>query len=263
MDLINRAVFKIPEIEAEAQKDACARYPEESVGVVVGDRYVPLINEAALYGMDPREAAVPERERYQSLLMAGKVRALIHSHPDGVFGPSANDMRAQERDAIPYGIIGVYKGAATGVAYWGDQLERHPLNDRVFHHGITDCYEAIRDKYFLEKKILMRQFPRDWGWWENGGDLYKDGFLSAGFYQVDGAERMPFDVLFFSSPRSKGVINHAGVYLGNDLMYHHSTYHEPFSPDHKACVAPMNNWIKYLRMVVRADENHPAIRKIS
>ena len=50
--------------------------------------------------------------------------------------------------------------------------------------GVSDCYSLIRDWYRTERGIALPEFPRDWEWWEYGGDLYAMGFAEAGFVKL-------------------------------------------------------------------------------
>ena len=264
--LINRLELMPRDIEDDIRADAVARYPEESIGVIRRGQYEAIPNVAGqIRGadgkfLDPCNVAVPDPETFQNMLIDGDVDALVHSHPDGVFGPSAHDMRAQIDHGIPYGVVGVYKGGASRVALWGDQLERMPLLDRGFQHGITDCYEAIRDKYFVGRGWWIEQFARDWDWWKSGQTLYESGFRQAGFEKVPSDQAQEWDVVMFKI-RSE-THNHAGIYLGNGLLYHHATAREPYDPGKRATIEPIHRWLKYDAMYVRPDENHQAIRKV-
>lgn len=264
--LLNRLELMPQNVEDLARADAVSRYPEESIGVIRNGTYQAIKNVAGqTRGSDgkflnPRNVAVPDPEVFRNMLIDQDVDALIHSHPDGVFGPSAPDMRAQIEHAIPYGVVAVYGGAASNVALWGDQLERLPLIDRPFQHGISDCYEAIRDKYFIEKGWLIEQFPRDWEWWQSGKTLYESGFKQAGFTRIPSSECLPWDVVMFKI--KSDTHNHAGIYLGNGLLYHHATARNSFDYGKRATLEPIHRWLKYDAMFVRPDENHQAIRKI-
>lgn len=263
--LINRLKLMPRDIEDNARLDAIRRYPEESIGVIRRGKYQPLKNIAGETKgpdgkyLDPRDCAIPEKEPFQNMLMDGDVDALIHSHPDGVFGPSEADMIAQMNHCIPYGVLAVYGGAASRVSLWGDELERLDIKDRKFQHGISDCYEAIRDRYFIDKGWIIKQFPRDWQWWQNGKTLYESGFQEAGFDIVPADEAQPYDVVMFKI--RSNTYTHAGVFLGNGVFYHHATGNQAFDPNNKAKVQPIDQWLKHDPLFVRPNENHKAIRK--
>lgn len=255
MEFVNPLSIMPRDIEDEIRKDAVARYPEESVGVISNGRYLPLRNISD----DPEKNAIPERETFMNLLMDRAVDALVHSHPDAPFAPSSADMMTQIDLDVPCGVVGVYRGAASRVALWGDSLERRDLIKRPFQHAITDCYEGIRDHYLLKCGFLIKQFPRDWDWWTPRYDqkLYIDGFSDAGFYRVPHEEARANDGVLFRI-RSQ-THNHAGVYLGDGTMYHHATAREPFSPKHEARIEPIHRWLEYDPIFVRPDPNHPSV----
>jgi cell wall-associated NlpC family hydrolase len=79
--------------------------------------------------------------------------------------------------------------------------------------------------------------PRDNLWWETGEDLYMRDFEKGGFTKLDVDPQRPDlkvgDVFLFKL-RSK-VANHAGVYIGNGLIFHHVQGYT----SHRA---PLNLW---------------------
>lgn len=265
MDFIKRQVLMPRDIEDAIRRDAIERYPEESIGVISGGRYVALKNIAADIPdgkggfLDPTQEAVPDRDMFRRMMMNGDIDALIHSHPDAPFCPSGPDMQSQIDMDVPFGVLGVYRGAASRVALWGDQLERFDLIDRTFQHGITDCYEGIRDWYLEEMGFLIRQFVRDWEWWgaAKGESLYIDGFRQAGFKPVPHSDVRRGDGVLFKIRAQ--THNHAGVYIGNDLLYHHPTAREPYDVKYKARIEPIHRWLKYDPIFVRPDLSHGSI----
>jgi len=267
MRLIKRTDLMPREIEDAIRRDAVERYPEESIGVISGNRYIPLENIASRVPdgeggfLDPKKVAIPDKETFQRLMMNDEIDALIHSHPDAPFCPSAPDMQSQIDMDVPFGVLGVYRRAASRVALWGDQLERPDLIDRGFQHGITDCYEGIRDWYLKTDgyRYLIAQFVRDWEWWGKklNQNLYLEGFEKAGFRRVDAADVQRGDGVLFKI-RSE-THNHAGVYEGNDLFYHHPTAREPYAPRSKAKIETIHRWLKYDPIFVRPDPSHSSI----
>jgi len=256
MDLIHRAELMPRDIEDQIRQHGIDEYPNEAIGVISRGKYIRIKNVSK----NPSDFATPDPETYQNLLMDGAIDALVHSHPDGNFCPSGKDMMAQRDHDIPYGVYAVYGDAATRVALWGDNLVRPDLLDRGFQHGITDCYDAIRDRIFEERKMLILQFPRTWRWWEDhiGDDLYMDGFMRAGFEKIPAEESLPGDGVIFKIRYN--FHNHAGLLISNDLLYHHPTSKMHYSPNHKAGIVPIERYLKHEPVFVRLNENHPSIR---
>jgi len=107
---------------------------------------------------------------------------------------------------------------------WGDQLPKAPLLGRPFVHGIWDCYSLVRDWHASEHGIIIPEYPRAHLWWRpedgyEGGNMYEEGFVEAGFKRVIRSSPLPGDC--FICRLKSPVLNHAGVYLGNDTILHH------------------------------------------
>lgn len=179
--------------------------------------------------------------------MAGDVVAMFHSHPSTEthpceFAPSQRDMESQIKFALPWVLMWTNGEACSPAAAWGDQLDRLPLIGRTFHHGISDCYELIRDQKLVEEGIYLPQFPRNWEWWKTGLDLYTDGFPKAKFRRIDISEVRPNDVALFHV-RSK-VPNHGGIVRERGLLLHHPSSYSAFDPAKPSRVEPLARWMR-------------------
>ncbi|MCY1360819.1 NlpC/P60 family protein [compost metagenome] len=144
--------------------------------------------------------------------------AVVHSHPDGYSVPSEADMVGQINTAVPWGIVATDGVACSAPTWWGAGTPKEPLIGRSFKHGVTDCYALIKDYYALERGIALPEFPREWGWWEQGGNLFTEGFAPAGFVQIPADQAQPGDV-WLAQIRS-AVPNHGGILLENGLTLH-------------------------------------------
>ncbi|WP_086932192.1 NlpC/P60 family protein [Agarilytica rhodophyticola] len=239
----NRSPFN-SDVAADAMAHARSVYPEESCGIVVDNKYMSLRNVAK----DKSNNFHISRDiiaKYKN-----KIEAVIHSHPDGPYYPSAGDMRSQIAMSVPWGIVYVEKGHAYEPFFWGDTLEVAPLKGRPFQHGIFDCYSLIRDYFRAKKDIVLDEFPRDWEWWlDDSYNLYQKNFESQGFECIDAGEVQEGDC-FLAQIRSN-TINHAGVYVGNGLVLHQIGNREGFSVNHPSCEQPVYMWERYIRHWVR------------
>lgn len=198
---------------------AVAEYPRECCGLVVmaarRESYVPCRNAAAAgdhFVLAPDDYAAAED--------AGRVVAIVHSHPDDTPAPSEADRVACEATGLPWYIVEVSKddagavvaGEVRGFTPVGFEA---PLLGRQFAHGVLDCYSLVRDWYRRERGIELLDFQRDDGWWEPGreGDLYMDHYAEAGFRPLLAGEDMaPGDVILMQVRSNRA--NHAGVFLG-------------------------------------------------
>ena len=237
----------IDAVTAEAIKaHAVASYPNEACGVVMKDgRFVPLANVAD----EPTSTFRMPTAEYARLLPEATV--IAHSHPDGPDCPSAADMRAQIETGLPWAIVSCNDEGALDPFLFGDQVPVPDLIGRGFRHGVTDCYSLIRDWYRVERRITLPEFPRDWEWWHQGEDLYRDGFEAAGFRQVSMDDAREGDV-FLIAIRS-GIPNHGGVYTGKGLGLHHLTGQSPVDPSRVSRREPVARWRHHITHWLRHD----------
>jgi proteasome lid subunit RPN8/RPN11 len=214
--------FLDPNVKEVARLHAIDCYPNESCGAVTAAGYIPFDN------LHPEPTRFFDcDDQMEPLITSGELLALVHSHPDGPYGPSAYDMQQQIAMNVPWGIVVCAKDAALEPYFWGDMLEPPPLEGRDFRHGPSgtdnkgDCYALIRDWYRKERGIMLADFPRDDDWWKHGGDLYRDNFASWGF-RVDpaaGSNPQVGDILLIQYHSANP--NHGAIYIGNGMLLHH------------------------------------------
>jgi proteasome lid subunit RPN8/RPN11 len=215
----------------EIKQHARDEYPRECCGVVVRDKYKPLTNIA-------KDPTTMFRISAPDMLAARKrgLKAIVHSHPDGVAAPTSTDMEFQIETGVPWINLATDGEWASDPYVFGDQVPVPDLLDRTFRHGVTDCYSEIRDFYRSDKKFaelyglgdegfVLGQYPRDWEWWHNGQKLYEDYFPSEGFVKIK-VEDVRYGDMFLANIRSKSP-NHGGIYIGEGLILHHLSGAKP------------------------------------
>ena len=219
--------------ENDARAHALADYPREACGLIVDGLYVPCTNIAAEPLANFKIAGVEILARTKGK----RLEAIVHSHPTANAAPSENDMRAQLGAALPFVIVPTNGETCGTTVMWGDGVAIPDLVGREFMHGVTDCYSSVRDFFRLPGDVLEAQgfprpayepftlpeVPREDGWWgrpgEPGEDLYTKGFEPNGFVRISHSEARPGDG-FLCRIRSE-QLNHAGVLVSNDLIFHH------------------------------------------
>lgn len=237
-----------------AMRHAEQEYPNESCGVVTAQGYVPAMNIAG----DPKtDFAIDEKWFDEQNALA-----VLHSHPDGNEYPSESDMRGQLSTDIPWGIIPTRKFVrseedftihASPPFFWGKGVPIPELLQRGFRHGVTDCYELIRDWYKLERAITLPVYPREWGWWENGGDLYNTLFADAGFRRKKDHEDLAIGDVFLAQLNSS-KLNHGGVYIGNGQVIHHpGETRRGYAPDRLSLRDPLISYKPFIRFWIRRE----------
>ena len=238
-------------VEQEAIEHAKEQFPKESVGIVVDDRYIPLDNNH----QNPTNDFKVDVGDY---LKYGDVQAVIHSHPhlgDIVprLYPSELDMRTQMSMAVPWGIICCDKERSYPIQWFGDQVPIKEFIARPFIHGIYDCYALIRDYYRKEHNLVIKDYPREWNWWATGNvHMYRDLFFDAGFKEIPLSQIREGDGFLATLGRHalrNNVVNHGGVYIGNDLILHHKSgdyAYDTTRPSSRECIQRYAKYIKYI-----------------
>lgn len=244
--------FATPDELEAIRRHAQAVYPHESYGLLLPSGYLELENISP----EPERSAYSDGEALARALEEGVLRAVVHSHPDGPDCPSEQDMRAQVELEVPSVIISTNGSASLDPFVWGDMLvDPRPLIGRPFRHGVDDCYAALRAWYWAERRVRLGDYPRQWEWWlENGDgekDLYQRYFANEGFYQIEPADMMKGDV-WLAAVRS-AVPNHAGVYLGEGLMFHHASSRLAFDPMRLSRREPIARWAPFITHYLRRD----------
>jgi proteasome lid subunit RPN8/RPN11 len=240
-----------PAASAAAMKHAETEYPNECVGVISLDgEYIPLTNVSRA-PKDRFELSEADDIEYATLDDDGnpKVAAIVHSEcyergsvDASLIGPSREDMQQCLATKCTWGMVPCIGGIAEPPLYWGEFLLETPLLGRSFVPQVTDCYNSIRSFYHQVYQIPLPEFPRDWNWWRDGGNLYEEGFAKAGFEVIDLDDAAPGDVVL-AQIRSP-VPNHAVVLLDRGLMYHH--------PQGMLSVRePMGRWRSYAVKAIR------------
>lgn len=207
-------------------RHALESYPNECCGLVVAGEYLPCPNASAT----PTEAFSIPAECFAEAEDKGTVEAVIHSHPGGRAQPSEHDLTVCESLGVPLWVIvslGAQANGSVGIDNWyefGPSGFEVPLLGVQFSHGTNDCYGLIRRYYWQTYGLALQDFPRGGHWWDDGeSDLYTQGYATAGFESLGLlVEPQPGDVLLMKIHSRNNVPNHAAVYLGGDVIIHHT-----------------------------------------
>lgn len=233
-------------------------YPREACGLVLDGQVTGRFIEGTYLPVENTHSAPEMAFRIAPQVIAeysGRITAVSHSHPDAPAAPSASDMVSQVQMNVPF-IITATDGINCEEPFeFGDCLERFPLEGRPFRHGVTDCYELMRDYYWVNFKIALPVIPRDWEWWNDGLNLYQDYFRPAGFELVpEGTDPQKHDC-FFLCVGSK-VPNHGGIYLDGGMILHHlgSMRSGPYSISHLSVREYGVRWNAFRPIFVRYKE---------
>ena len=191
-------------------------YPREAcgvVGIVKGKkRWFPCRNVAEGY-----EDFVMCSEDWFRIRQQADVLAIVHSHPDASSEASENDINNCNALQVPYWIFSYPEMDLNKVE---PETVQNTLIGREYAFGILDCFEASRD-WLIEKAniTIPARAPFEDDWWERDLDYFTEERIR-GWNLVKVDEAQEHDVLVFSVEAEVG--NHCGVYLGNDVFFHHA-----------------------------------------
>lgn len=193
--------------------------PQECCGFVVAQHsngelyYFPCDNIAA----DPINFFEIHADDWIHAMALGEIVAVVHSHPDspaetGLPYLSTADRECQVRTRLDFWL------AAGGKLLKFRNIP--PLLGRDFINNQQDCRNILLDAYMLAGLDVPDDVEYEFDWFKSK-NLYEENLLRFGF------ERLPQD-----EPPQLGdiimlqvgadVANHAGIYLGNQMMLHHS-----------------------------------------
>lgn len=201
----------VPEVLEHAE----STYPNECCGLAVifkGKlKYIKCTNllSGDTFCIDPSEYAQAED--------LGEVVGVCHSHVNSSPSPSEPDIISCNSSGVPWLIVNY---PYTNYVQIEPTDYRLPLVGRPFFHGVLDCYSLIRDYYKEVLNIELNDYPREPEWWlSEKYDLYEDNFRLEGFEVV--SDLKEHDIILMQHGSNK--INHGAVYLGDNIMLHHST----------------------------------------
>ena len=192
-------------------------YPKEAcgiIGIVKGKKqYFPCKNLA-----EEDEDFVLDPSDYISIKRKADIFAIVHDQVDYTNDASENDKKYCNSLGVPYYIFS-YPSMELNILE--PEVNVNPLIGREYEFGKFDCLEACRDYYSEELDIQLpkRLLPYVDDWWKLGHDYFTDEHIQEwGFKKV--YDLLPNDLLIFTMGSLVG--NHCGIYLGNDIFFHHA-----------------------------------------
>ena len=201
----------IEEIQQHFEKE----YPREAcgvIGIIKGKRqWFPCENLA-----QGTENFVLSSKDYLNIKSKADILGIVHSHPDASNKASEHDIDCCNALGIPYYIFS-YPDMELNIVE--PKKRAYPLIGREYEFGIKDCFEAMRDWLEKENIYIPPREPFEDDWWNNDLDYFtEENIKNWNHKKVDSPKKN--DVLIFKI-REK-VANHCGVYLGNDIFFHHA-----------------------------------------
>lgn len=213
-------------------------YPREGcgvIGIVKGKKkWFPCENLA-----EGEHNFIISSRDYLKVKQQADILAIVHSHPDGSNEASEHDINCCNALGVPYYIFS-YPSMELNILE--PKKVFNPLIGREYEFGVTDCFEAMRDWLAQEGINIPPREPFEYKFYEKGLDYFSEEYIKNWNHKkVDTPQKN--DVLIFQV--DSDVPDHCGVYLGNDLMFHHAA-------NRLSCRESMYPlWIKYLVGIYR------------
>ncbi len=201
------------EIEQHFKKE----YPREGCGVLAvvkgKKQWFPVKNIA-----NNNDDFVMDSDEYIKIMLTSDIIGIVHNHIDASPEPGETDIQQCNVLGIPYYIFSYPEMELKVLQPENNYTD---LYGREYKFGTVDCFEAMRD-YLITKNITIppRALFED-GWYDKGLDYFSSEVIKSwGGQPVDLDKIQENDVLIF---RVQEIVNnHCGVYIGNDIFYHHA-----------------------------------------
>lgn len=199
----------------EIQKHFKKEYPREGcgvIGVVKGKKkWFSCTNLAK-----DNENFILSSSEYLEIKKRADIFAIVHSHPNASNKPSEHDIECCNAIGVPYYIFS-YPDMELNIVE--PKKRAYPLIGREYKFGVRDCFEALRDWLANENIEIPAREPFEDNWWESNLNYFsEENIKNWNHIKVNNLQKN--DVLIFQI--RKNVPNHCGVYLGNDIFFHHA-----------------------------------------
>ena len=201
----------IEEIAEHFEKE----YPREGcgiIGIVKGKKkWFPCSNVS-----EDDESFILDSKDWFRIKQQADIFAVVHNHPDASNEASEQDINSCNALGIPYYIFS-YPSMELNIVEPVKNFT--PLIGREYVFGHTDCFEAMRDWLKTEGIDIPPRAAFEDDWWEKGLDYFCEKTIKEWNHKkVSNPQKN--DVLIFQV--GADVPNHCGVYIGNDVFFHHA-----------------------------------------
>ena len=228
----------LPDIE----KHFSDNYPYEACGVLAIKKgalnWIPCTNVA-----EEAESFIMDSTEYLNIYKTSDIVGIVHNHPDGTSEASEGDINNCNSLGIPYYIFS-YPDMDLNIL----QPEKNftELYGREYQFGVYDCFEATRDYLESQGIQIPPRIPWEDDWFNKDLDYFRPEIVEKwGGKEVDISDIQKNDVITFQVKAE--VPNHCGVYLGNDVFYHHAV-------DRLSCRENLYPfWVQFIDRVYRYD----------
>ena len=159
-----------------------------------------------------------DSDEYIKLLSTTDIVGIVHNHIGESSDPIQTDIDYCNELGIPYYIFSYPDMELTIVEPESNVSE---LYGREYKFGVKDCFEAVRDYLFKQGLEIPHRALFEDKWYDKGLDYFTTEMVKKWKGEPVGLDELQEnDVLIFKVQEE--VNNHCGVYIGNDIFYHHA-----------------------------------------
>ena len=199
----------------DIKKHFDSEYPKEGcgiIGIVKGKKkWFPCKNVA-----NSNEDFILSSDDWFQIKKKADIFAIVHNHINSGNEASENDINNCNALGLPSYIFN-YPDLELNILEPKENF--NPLIGREYKFGINDCFEAMRDWLATQNIKIPKRAAFEDDWWLKGLDYFTEETIAQwGFKKVDTPQKN--DLLIFAVESSVG--NHCGVYLNNDIFFHHA-----------------------------------------
>jgi len=146
-----------------------------------------------------------------------KILYVVHSHIVSDSAPSELDK--QKSDSCSYKFL-IYSVKSKDFSYYDPKNIVSDYIGKNFNIGYNDCFSLVRDYFFNEFAIKIKDYSRNKFWKSNDPHLITDNFKKEGFYEITSNELRKHDIIVIEDPKTN-IPCHLMIYLGNNEILHH------------------------------------------
>ena len=179
-----------------------AAHPAEACGFVLNDgSVVSCANVSA--EEDTFKITASESAQY-----VDDASCVWHSHRDFPKFSEA-DIKACKALNLPYAMW----DCGGSFAHWLDPSQDAGLLKRPWAYGIHDCYGAVRDWFYQEQGLTLKDYPRlyEGEWYSRGFTHFDDNFEAEGFLRLPYGEPLQRGDAVLMRIANDSATNHVAV----------------------------------------------------
>lgn len=198
-------------------KDYADSSPEREIcGFVVYSEGFVKFKKCKNVSTDNEQFKISPKE-FLKTKVESKILYIVHSHISSDSEMSESDKLKSE--ALGYKFL-IYSVKSKTFSYYDPNDTVFPYVGKTFNIGYSDCFSLVRDYYFNEFGIKIKDYSRDKLWKSKTPNLITDNFKNEGFYEIQMEDLCKYDLIIIKDPKFN-IPCHIMIYMGKNEILHH------------------------------------------